>query len=162
SLGIIRVEFMPARSQVGLPATSPLPASAAPPATAPVAPQTADATATPPSSFAGSLPDIVADMPAVPALNPADPDPYAKFVKRFAATYKANLADDEMLTRARTALRKSMNHLLAKASRGSLLEITEVNLAYMRALQPVNPGSCVALSDESKGAAMETNLARDF
>jgi hypothetical protein len=67
-----------------------------------------------------------------------------------------------LLTRARTALRKSMKHLLAKASTESLLEITEVNLAYMRALQPVNPGSCVALSDESKGAALESNLARDF
>jgi hypothetical protein len=162
SLGIIHVEFMPARSEAGLSATSPPPASAAAPAIAPVARQTADATATPPRSFADSLPDIVADMPAVAALKRADSDAYAKFVKRFAATYKANLADDDMLTRARTALRKSINHLLAKASRGALLEITEVNLAYMRALQPVNPGSCVALSDESKGAAMETNLARDF
>jgi GYF domain 2 len=162
SLGIIRVEFMPAQSEARLPATSPPPASAAAPA-APVAPQTADATATPPTrGFADGVPDIVADMPAVAALKRADPDAYAKFVKRFAATYKANLADDEMLTRARTALRKSMKHLLAKASTESLLEITEVNLAYMRALQPVNPGSCVALSDESKGAAMETNLARDF
>ncbi len=160
SLGIIRVEFMPARSEAGLPATSPPPASA--PTAAPAAPQTADAAATPPRSFADSLPDIVADMPAVAALKRSDPDAYAKFVKRFTATYKANLADDEMLTRARTALRKSIKHLLAKASTESLLEITEVNLAYMRALQPVNPGSCVALSDESKGAAMETNLARDF
>ena len=161
-LGIIRVEFMPAQSEARLPATSPPPASAATPA-APLAPQTADATTTPPPrGSADSVPDIVADMPAVAALKRADPDAYAKFVKRFAATYKANLADDEMLTRARTALRKSMKHLLAKASTESLLEITEVNLAYMRALQPVNPGSCVALSDESKGAAMETNLARDF
>jgi GYF domain 2 len=156
SLGIMRVEFMPAQREAKLPEK----ALATP---APVAPQTADAAATPPArSSADSVPDIVADMPAVAALKHADPDAYAKFVKRFGAISKASLADDELLTRARTALRKSMKHLLAKASTESLLEITEVNLAYMRALQPVNPGSCVALSDESKGAALESNLARDF
>jgi hypothetical protein len=156
SLGLIRVEFMPAQREAKLPEK----ALAIP---APVAPQTADAAATPPArGFADSVPDIVADMPAVAALKRADPDAYAKFVKRFGGTSKAGLADDELLTRARTALRKSMKHLLAKASTESLLEITEVNLAYMRALQPVNPGSCVALSDESKGAALESNLARDF
>jgi GYF domain 2 len=162
SLGIIRVEFMPAQSEAKLPDKAPPPALVATPA-APVAPQTADAAATPPArSSADSVPDIVADMPAVAVLKRADPDAYAKFVKRFGANYKADAADDEKLTRARTALRKSMKHLLAKASTESLLEITEVNLAYMRALRPVNPGSCVALSDESKGAALETNLARDF
>ena len=156
SLGIMRVEFMPAQREAKLPEKVP----ATP---APVMPQTADAAATPPArGSADSVPDIVADMPAVAALKRADPDAYAKFVKRFGATSKASLADDELLTRARTALRKSMKHLLAKASTESLLEITEVNLAYMRALQPVNPGSCVALSDESKGAALESNLARDF
>jgi hypothetical protein len=158
ALGIIRVEFMPARTEAALPEKSP-----PPPNPAQVAPQTTEAAApTPPRNSADGVPDIVADMPAVAALKGADPDAYAKFVKRFRATNKANAADDEMLTRARTALRKSMKHLLAKASTESLLEITEVNLAYMRALQPVNPGSCVALSDESKGATLETNLARDF
>ena len=163
ALGIIRVEFMPAQIEAQLPERSPPPALAAAPA-APAAPQTADAAATTPParSSADSVPDMVADMPAVAALKRVDPGAYAKFVKRFGATYKANAADDEMLTRSRTALRKSMKHLLAKASTESLLEITEVNLAYMRALQPVNPGSCVALSDESKGATLETNLARDF
>jgi hypothetical protein len=157
SLGIIRVEFMPARTEAGLPEQAPTASTPAP-----VAPRTTEAAAPPPRNSADGVPDIVADMPAVAALKGADPDAYAKFVKRFRATNKANAADDEMLTRARTALRKSMKHLLAKASTESLLEITEVNLAYMRALQPVNPGSCVALSDESKGAALETNLARDF
>jgi hypothetical protein len=155
SLGIMRVEFMPAQREAKLPEKVP----ATP---APVMPQTAAAATPPARGSADSVPDIVADMPAVAALKRADPDAYAKFVKRFGATSKASLADDELLTRARTALRKSMKHLLAKASTESLLEITEVNLAYMRALQPVNPGSCVALSDESKGAALESNLARDF
>jgi hypothetical protein len=166
SLGIIRVEFMPVQRESGLPDKAPTTATATrspAPAPVPAEPQTADTAAPPPAlSSIDSVPDIVADMPAIIALKRADPAAYAKFVKRFKATYKANGADDEMLTRARTALRKSMKHLLAKASTESLLEITEVNLAYMRALKPVNPGSCVALSDESKGATFETNLARDF
>jgi hypothetical protein len=155
-LGIMRVEFMPEQSrQAAVPATAPA-ASASSPA------QTADATAPPARSAIVGVPDIVADMPAVAALKAADPDAYAKFVKRFGSTYRAGAADDETLTRARTALRKSIKSFLAKASTESLLEITEVNLAYMRALQPGNPGSCVALSDESKGATLDSNLARDY
>jgi hypothetical protein len=158
SLGIMRVEFMPEQSrQAAAPATAPPAASASAPA------QTADVTALPPArSSIGGVPDIVADMPAVAALKTADPDAYARFVKRFSSTYRADAADDETLTRARTALRKSIKNFLAKASTESLLEITEVNLAYMRALQPGNPGSCVALSDESKGATLDSNLARDY
>jgi GYF domain 2 len=163
SLGFMRVEFLPQESrQAAVPATA-SPAGSAPAASVPAPAQTADATALPPArNSTGGVPDIVADMPAVAALKTADPDAYAKFAKRFASTYKADAADDEMLTRARTALRKSIKSLLAKASTESLLEITEVNLAYMRALQPGNPGSCVALSDESKGATLDSNLARDY
>jgi GYF domain 2 len=163
SLGFMRVEFMLQQSrQAAVPATA-SPAGSAPAASVPAPEQTADATALSPArNSTGGVPDIVADMPAVAALKTADPDAYAKFAKRFASTYKADAADDEMLTRARTALRKSIKRLLAKASTESLLEITEVNLAYMRALQPGNPGSCVALSDESKGATLDSNLARDY
>jgi GYF domain 2 len=154
ALGIIRVEFMPKQSRAAsaekpAAALQALPSGGAPP---PALPRT----------LVDGVPEIVAAMPAVAALKSADPDAYAKFLKRFTATYQPDAADDETLTRARTALRKSMKHLLAKATTESLLEITEVNLAYMRALQKGNPGSCVALSDESKGAALDSNLARDF
>ncbi len=161
SLGLMRVEFMPAQTAAKLPDKAPSASSASAPAPA-AAPQTSATAVAPARSAIEGVPDIVADMPAVAALKTVDPDAYAKFVKRFAANYKANAADDETLTRARTALRKSMKHMLAKASTESLLEITEVNLAYMRALQPNNPGSCVALSDESKGATLDSNLARDY
>ena len=57
----------------------------------------------------------------------------------------------------RTALRKSIKHLLANATNELLLEVTEVNLAYMRGLTSGNAGSCVALSDESKGAVLDSN-----
>jgi hypothetical protein len=157
SLGIIRVEFMPARSPAKLTEQAPSNAQARP--AAPVGGEAAPAAA---RGMVDGIPDFVANLPAIAALKTADPDAYAKFMKRFSAVYQADAADDEMLTRARTALRKSMKHLLAKASTESLLDITEVNLAYMRALQPINPGSCVALSDESKGATLDSNLARDF
>ena len=108
------------------------------------------------------LPDIVANMPAVIALKMADPDAYAKFAKRFTAVYHDNEPDDVILTQARTAVRKSVKHMLANATNESLLEVTEVNLAYMRGLAQGNAGSCVALSDESKGAVLDANLARNF
>jgi hypothetical protein len=158
-LGYMRVEFMPAQTAAQAPApakSNPLLAS-----TPAVPPPQTNAASTTARNMIDGVPDIVADLPAVAALKKVDPDAYAKFVKRFAATYKADAADDEALTLARTALRKSIKPLLAKAATESLLEITEVNLAYMRALQPVNPGSCVALSDENKGATLDANLARD-
>ena len=115
-----------------------------------------------PHATLDGLPDIVANMPAVIALKMADPDAYGKFVKRFTAVYHDNEPDDVILTQARTAVRKSIKHLLANATNESLLEVTEVNLAYMRGLAQSNAGSCVALSDESKGAVLDANLARDF
>jgi hypothetical protein len=154
ALGIIRVEFMPKQGQAKLgekaPSSPSLQSLRGGPAPA-LAQEPVD-----------GLPGLVANQPAIAALKTADPDAYAKFIKRFTLNYRGNEADDETLTRARSALRKSIKPLLAKASAESLLEVTEVNLAYMRALKDGNPGSCVALSDESKGAAMDSNLAREF
>jgi hypothetical protein len=149
ALGIIRVEFMPKGGDLGKAATA---LQSLPGASSQVhAHATLD-----------GLPDIVANMPVAIALKKVDPDAFARFAKRFTAVYHDNEPDDVILTQARTALRKSIKHLLANATNESLLEVTEVNLAYMRGLAAGNAGSCVALSDESKGAALDANLARDF
>jgi GYF domain 2 len=144
ALGLIRVEFLPKQ---GAAALQSLPGALS---------------AVRPHATLDGLPDIVANMPAVIALKMADPDAYGKFVKRFTALYHDNEPDDVILTQARTAVRKSIKHMLANATNESLLEVTEVNLGYMRGLAQSSPGSCVALSDESKGAALDANLARDF
>jgi GYF domain 2 len=146
ALGLIRVEFLPGSSGRAAAALQSLGGSSA----------------VHPHATLDGLPDIVANMPAVIALKMADPDAFGKFVKRFTAAYHDNEPDDVILTQARTAVRKSIKHMLANATNESLLEITEVNLAYMRGLAQSNAGSCVALSDESKGAALDANLARDF
>jgi GYF domain 2 len=147
ALGIMRVEFLPKQGGKAAAALQSLPGASS----AVRAHATLD-----------GLPDIAGNMPAVIALKMADPDAYGKFVKRFTAVYRNNEADDVILTQARTALRKSVKHMLANATNESLLEVTEVNLAYMRGLSAGNAGSCVALSDESKGAVLDANLARDF
>jgi hypothetical protein len=149
ALGIIRVEFLPKEGAFGKAAVG---LQSLPGASSQVhAHATLD-----------GLPDIVANMPAVIALKMVDPDAYGRFAKRFTAVYHDNEPDDVILTQARTAVRKSIKHLLANATNESLLEVTEVNLAYMRGLAPGHAGSCVALSDESKGAVLDANLARDF
>ena len=148
ALGLIRVEFLPRSSGRG--------------AAAALQSLPGDSSAVRPHATLDGLPDIVANMPAVIALKMADPDAFGKFVKRFTAAYHDNEPDDVILTQARTAVRKSIKHLLANATNESLLEVTEVNLAYMRGLAQSNAGSCVALSDESKGAVLDANLARDF
>jgi len=147
ALGIIRVEFLPTQGGRSAAALQSLPGASS---------------AVHPHATLDGLPDIVANMPAVIALKMADPDAYGKFVKRFTAVYRDNEPDDVILTQARTALRKSIKYMLANATNESLLEVTEVNLAYMRGLAQSNAGSCVALSDESKGAVLDANLARDF
>jgi hypothetical protein len=109
----------------------------------------------------GGLPDVVAALPAVLALQRNDPAAFARFSKRFAAS-AANAADDALPSLARTALRKTVKRQLANSPADALLEITEVYLAYMQALQTLSPESCVALSDESKGANLTVNLAQQL
>jgi hypothetical protein len=147
ALGLMRVEFLPKQGGRGAAALQSLPV---------------DSSAVRPHATLDGLPDIVANMPAVIALKMADSEAYGRFVKRFTGVYHDNEPDDVILTQARTAVRKSIKHMLANATNESLLEVTEVNLGYMRGLAQSNAGSCVALSDESKGAVLDANLARDF
>jgi hypothetical protein len=108
-----------------------------------------------------NLPAAVASLPAVVALQRNDPAAFERFKRRYADSAQ-NARDDEVLSFARAALRKSVKHLLAISSGDVLLEITETSLAYMQGLQDSNPESCVALSDESKGARLTSNLAKEL
>jgi hypothetical protein len=108
-----------------------------------------------------TLPQAVAALPAVIALQRNDPAAFGRFSKRMAES-AANAPADEILSLARGALRKSVKRLLANAAAETLLEITEVYVGYMQALQTASPESCVALSDESKGASLTSNLAKEF
>lgn len=107
------------------------------------------------------LPEVVATLPAVEALAAHDPTDFDNFTKRFKAI-AVGAADDQLLSLARVALRKSVKRRLATASNDTLLEITETYLAYMKELNTANPESCVALSDENKGAKLTSNLAKDY
>jgi hypothetical protein len=110
---------------------------------------------------ADNLPAAVASLPAVVTLQRNDPAAFERFKKRYADS-APNAREEEVLSLARAALRKSVKHLLAIASGDVLLEITETSLAYMQGLQGSNPESCVALSDESKGAKLTSNLAKEL
>jgi hypothetical protein len=127
-----------------------------PPAAAPAAPQRAVASVLP-----SGLPAAVVNLPAVVALQRADAASFDRFKKRFTDS-AGNAQDDEVLSLARAALRKSLKRQLANAPGDTLLEITDAYLAYMQGLQTSSPESCVALSDESKGAKLTTNLAKQF
>ena len=107
------------------------------------------------------LPTSVANLPAVVALQRNDPESFERFKRRYVDS-AANAQDDEIMSIARAALRKSVKGLIAISSGDLLLEITDAYLAYMQGLQSSSPESCVALSDESKGAKLTTNLAKEF
>jgi hypothetical protein len=115
----------------------------------------------PSAAPASGLPAMVVNLPAVVALQRADPASFDRFKKRFAGS-AVNAQDDEVLSVARAALRKSVKRQLANSPGETLLEITEAYLAYMQGLQISSPESCVALSDESKGARLTSNLAKQF
>jgi len=119
----------------------------------------------PPSSAAetadSALPAAVAALPAVAALRRTAPAAFAKFKERFGEG-AANAADDQILALARTALRRSVKRQLANASGETMAEITEAYLGYMRALQVSDPQSCVALSDETKGASLTVNIEKEY
>jgi hypothetical protein len=142
---------------------SPPPPPATPEAPLPVVPELPPPAGGVPGNLAdgGGLPDVVAALPAVIALQRNDPAAFARFSKRFAES-AANAPRDALASVARAALRKSVKRRLANSSADALLEITEVYLAYMQALQTLSPESCVALSDESKGANLTVNLAQQL
>jgi hypothetical protein len=129
------------------------------------APQALKSTAAAPRPAAGAsaddLPAAVVSLPAVVVLQRNDPAAYERFKKRYADS-ALNARDEEVMSVARAALRKSVKHLLAISSGDVLLEITETSLGYMQALQASNPESCVALSDESKGAKLTSNIAKEL
>jgi hypothetical protein len=110
---------------------------------------------------AAALPASIADLPAVVALQHNDPESFERFKRRYADS-AVNAADDEVMSTARAALRKSVKALIAIAPGDLLLDITETYLAYMQGLESSSPESCVALSDEGKGAKLTANLAKDF
>jgi hypothetical protein len=112
-------------------------------------------------SAAADLPQSVASLPAVVALQRNDPETFGTFTRRF-ADIAANAPDDQLPSLARSALRTSVKRLLANASGDTLTQMTDAYLAYMKALQSVSPETCVALSDESKGAKLTVNLAREL
>jgi GYF domain 2 len=116
----------------------------------------------PPALAAGNgLPAAVAALPAVMTIERNDPAVFERFRKRFVES-AANVADDQILSLARAVLRKSVRGLLANAPGDTLVEITGAYVGYMQALQFSSPESCVALSDESKGAKLTSNLAKEF
>jgi hypothetical protein len=103
----------------------------------------------------------IAGLPAVMALQRNDPAAFERFKKRYIDS-AANARKDEQMTLARNALRKSVKHLLPISSGDVVLEITETSLSYLQGLQSTDPESCVWLSDDSKGARLKSNLARDL
>jgi hypothetical protein len=103
----------------------------------------------------------IAGLPAVMALQRNDPAAFERFKKRYIDS-AANARKDEQMTLARNALRKSVKHLLPISSGDVLLEITETSLSYLQGLQSTDPESCVWLSDDSKGARLKSNLAKDL
>jgi hypothetical protein len=143
------------RESGGVPTLSSEPA----PAPAPPGPPAPDAP--PPETAERGLPAAVAALPAVVALRRTAPAAFAKFKQRFGEA-AANAPDDQILALARTALRKSVKRQLANASGETLVEITEAYLGYMQALQFSNPESCVALSDDTKGANLTLNIEKEF
>jgi GYF domain 2 len=107
------------------------------------------------------LPAAAAALPAVVALKRTNPEVFEKFKKRLDDS-TANAPDDQILALTRTALRKSVKRQLANAGDETLFEITQAYLGYMQALQFSSPESCVALSDESKGASLTVNLEKEY
>jgi hypothetical protein len=107
------------------------------------------------------LPAAVVNLPAVAALQRNDPAAFERFRRRYAHA-AADARDDEVMTLVRNALRKSVKHLLAIASDDILVDITETSLAYMRGLQVTSPESCVWFTDDTKGARLTSNFAREL
>ncbi len=145
-----------------VPPTAPAPPSfPAPEQSKPSADPQQAAAATPLATAPDDLPAAVANLPAVAALQRNDPAAFERFRRRYAHA-AGDARGDEVMTLVRNALRKSVKHLLAVASNDILVDITETSLAYLRGLQVTSPETCVWFSDDTKGASLTSNFARDL
>jgi hypothetical protein len=106
--------------------------------------------------------DALIKAPVYATLQRLNPAAFDGITEQVVADFQPGASDAVILVKARSALGQAIKQYTPLASEDAILDMTDVMVAYMNALQTSDPESCVAINDLSTGARLRTNLAKQF
>jgi hypothetical protein len=106
--------------------------------------------------------DALIKAPVYATLQRLNPAAFVSITEQIAAESQHGASEDVIFVKARSALGQTIKQYTPLASEDAILEMNDVMVAYMSALQVTDPESCVAINDLSTGARLRTNLVKQF
>lgn len=106
--------------------------------------------------------DALAKVPVYATLRRLDPTAFDNITGQVAEESQPGASDDVIFSQARSVLGATIKQYTPRASEDAILDMTDVMVAYMSALQVSDPESCVAINDQSTGARLRANLLKQF
>jgi hypothetical protein len=106
--------------------------------------------------------DALIKAPVYATLQRLNPAAFDSITEQVVADFQPGASEDVILVKARPALGQAIKQYTPLASEDAILDMTDVLVAYMNALQASDPESCVAINDLSTGARLRANLATQF
>jgi hypothetical protein len=114
------------------------------------------------ASAAEKVKDALTRIPVYATLQRLDPAAFDTITGQVAQEFQQGASEEVIFADARTALDQTVRQYTPRASEEAILDMTEVLIAYMSALQASDPESCVAINDQSTGARLRVNLLKQF
>jgi hypothetical protein len=105
---------------------------------------------------------VLVRTPLYSTLQRVDPATFASMLHELSDGYAQGATEEQIFSNARLIFAKSLNRYLVAASDDNLLQLNDIYLSYMDRLKTIDPESCVALMDNSKGARMKVSLVDAF
>ena len=106
--------------------------------------------------------DALAKVPVYATLRRLDPTAFDNISGQVAEESQPGASEDVIFSQARSVLGATIKQYTPRASEDAILDMTDVMVAYMSALQVSDPESCVAINDQSTGARLRANLLKQF
>jgi hypothetical protein len=106
--------------------------------------------------------DALAKVPVYATLRRLDPTAFDNISGQVAEESQPGASEDVIFSQARSVLGATIKQYTPHASEDAILDMTDVMVAYMSALQVSDPESCVAINDQSTGARLRANLLKQF
>jgi hypothetical protein len=106
--------------------------------------------------------DALAKVPVYATLRRLDPTAFDNITGQVAEESQPGASEDVIFSQARSVLGATIKQYTPRASEDAILDMTDVMVAYMSALQVSDPESCVAINDQSTGARLRANLLKQF
>jgi hypothetical protein len=108
------------------------------------------------------LEQVLLKNPLYAALKRAEPKTFEGITAQLMAGYRRGDSEEEIILRARSIISKTAMQRLPHAADANILQSADILIGYMAGLKSVDPESCVALEDPSRGARLKSDLQKQF